>query len=437
MWRGIAITFVNLSLVNLLAVMLFGRQLAAADHTIGLLAHKLGEAQMQKRLLLLLELFNLALLIRNVCAQFGRWPFGGTNILIGGAWLGAVIFNSMDYEPYGDALIFFTGIMMLQIVLVNATVTNNANYCGRFHVLIFGVLLGLLCVASSWHNEHSRYEYHHQFRWGGPWTNPNVFGLLMGCGLLLAIGAGAWQLGVNMFRTTTRWKFLRKQNLAAGLCIFAAFLAGRGLFHGYSRGAWAATLGGLIYLIITTTRKNAKNAVNGVGILHHLTVRVLKCKFTILTIGLSAGIMTSWKLAYLRQSVTLDRIFSAVDVNDFSWRNRVTAWTGAWQIIAEHPWAGLGWNQPERLYSNYYLQLGVDNSAALQMNSYLLLGATLGLPTLLCFATLCRFAFSRGNEAHSQNKHEKSTAPLTTICRGGAMVSLPSHRNLKKRLEIS
>jgi hypothetical protein len=79
------------------------------------------------------------------------------------------------------------------------------------------------------------------------------------------------------------------------------------------------------------------------------------------------------------------RAFSVVNPVDFSWRNRVSAWEGALQIAAEQPWFGAGWDQPELLYEHFYLPPKLTESAAIQMNDYLMLGATLGVPVLGCF----------------------------------------------------
>jgi O-antigen ligase len=80
------------------------------------------------------------------------------------------------------------------------------------------------------------------------------------------------------------------------------------------------------------------------------------------------------------------RAFSVSNQNDFSWRNRVSAWEGGLQMTAEHPWFGAGWNQPEPLYEHYYLPPKVTESAAIEMNDCLLLGATLGISALLRLA---------------------------------------------------
>jgi hypothetical protein len=74
-----------------------------------------------------------------------------------------------------------------------------------------------------------------------------------------------------------------------------------------------------------------------------------------------------------------------VNLNDFSWRHRVAAWEGALQMIGERPLLGFGWNRPEAEYETFHKPMQVSEGAAIQLNDYLLLGATLGIPALFCF----------------------------------------------------
>ena len=54
--------------------------------------------------------------------------------------------------------------------------------------------------------------------------------------------------------------------------------------------------------------------------------------------------------------------------------------------MAEKPWFGFGWNQPERFYDQFYRAPKIDEAAAIETNDYLMLGSTLGIPALFCFA---------------------------------------------------
>jgi len=114
------------------------------------------------------------------------------------------------------------------------------------------------------------------------------------------------------------------------------------------------------------------------------------------------------------------RMFSAVNAADFSWRNRVAAWTGAWQITATHPWGGAGWSRAEPWYENYYLAPKLENSAAIQMNDYLMLAASLGVPAWFCFAMYLWLTLRPGRAAAAGLNDDF----LSATCRAGAMVLL-------------
>jgi O-antigen ligase len=94
------------------------------------------------------------------------------------------------------------------------------------------------------------------------------------------------------------------------------------------------------------------------------------------------------------ESVTVHRAISASNRSDFSWRNRVTAWEGALQMMGEKLWLGFGWNQPEPFYEQLYSESRLDETMAIEMNDYLMLGATLGLPALFCFCMYLWFSFT-------------------------------------------
>src|ERR1039457_1786763 len=106
--------------------------------------------------------------------------------------------------------------------------------------------------------------------------------------------------------------------------------------------------------------------------------------------------------------------FSVGNQNDFSWRNRIAAWQGTLQIMAKYPWLGAGWNQPEPLFEHYYLPPKLNESASIEMNDYLMLGATLGLPALFCFGAYLWLCLTQ--------KSEIEVDWIKTACRAGAIV---------------
>ena len=273
------------------------------------------------------------------------------------------------------------------------------------------ILVVLLALASVWHTEavHT-FEYHGQTRWSGPWDNPNLFGLLMGTGAALAAGFGLqrWKMEDGRFNNcssrrkealtaekpalskaylslltsaATRNGIIKhalSQYVPAVFCLVAFGFMARGLFHSYSRGAWLATACGMGYLFFNSEFRIQNSELSRVSWLRRNWLPLFVVAISVVVLGFWHFRETEWHPAR--------RAFSAVNEVDFSWRNRVTAWEGALQIMAEHPWFGAGWNQPEPLYQSYYLSPKLQESAAIEMNDYLMLGSTLGIPALFCFA---------------------------------------------------
>ncbi len=256
-------------------------------------------------------------------------------------------------------------------------------------------------------------------------------------------------------------------------CLLAAILMGWGLLHSYSRGAWCGTLCGLGFLAWCEVqgRSNAelgdKFKVQGLkfkvgeggnieprtsNIEHRMAEAgpssqieigaeahplpghlprgeggTLKPPGWIRRNGLSVGIMVCALAAILfwhfRQTEwhPAHRAFSVGNQNDFSWRNRIAAWEGALQIMAEHPWFGAGWSQPEPMYEQYYLppRLGGSGGSAIQLNDYFMLGTTLGVPALFCFGMYVWLSLMRSAECGV-----RSADWLKAVCRAGAIVLL-------------
>ena len=189
----------------------------------------------------------------------------------------------------------------------------------------------------------------------------------MGVGMVLAVG-----IGIRRWRMEDRrWK----KSLCVALSSLAAILLARGFWHSYSRGAWVAAACGMAYLISEFGIRNSELSPFSWLSKNWLPLSV---------VALSVVVLGFWQFRQL-DWLPARRAFSAANVNDFSWRNRVAAWEGTLQMMAEHSWFGFGWNQPERMYNYYYRPAKVEEAAAIQMNDYLTLGASVGLPALMCF----------------------------------------------------
>ena len=151
---------------------------------------------------------------------------------------------------------------------------------------------------------------------------------------------------------------------------------GGGLVKSYSRGAWVGAVVALAYLEYHTRKAETLKAE---------MLKAARSWVALAIISVSVGLLAFWSCRHTDRAVAR-RAYTVANANDFSWRNRVAAWEGALQMMAEKPWLGFGWNQPERVYDRYYRAAKVDEGMAIQLNDYFTLGTSLGLPALLCFA---------------------------------------------------
>ena len=401
-------------------------------------------------------------------------------------WLVCLLFisavsYSIHYLPSTIAMTLLAGAMIGQGGALLKSGKRKAESGNGFCALVTFFLVVLLMLASVWNGDSSRsYAYYNHTRWIGPWDNPNLFGLLMGTGLALAVGSAVFSFQSSVFSQAHK----RKQGwkmFYTSLCLVAVMLMGRGLLHSYSRGAWLATVVGLGYLVWfwiwrlgntdakAESRKQkaemehltpaspstiaysqqpttglrppspvpaskGKPSGSGGGVIILFVSWLKRNWLTLALIVVAMGAICFW---HLRQTDwhPARRAISAVNPVDFSWRNRVTAWEGDLQMMAEHPWLGDGWNQPEPLYEHFYLPPKLTESAAIEMNDYLMLGATLGIPALFCFGMYLWLAL--GGKAESgthlirpaatfspSNAEKGSLDWLQTTCRAGAIVLL-------------
>jgi hypothetical protein len=300
---------------------------------------------------------------------------------------------------------------------------NKPEHCrNNLAVLVASLLVILLALASIWGTNAGRgFGYDGNARCSGPWDNPNIFGLLMGTGIALAVG---FLLQSPMSKAKTQKVEVGKYTVVI-LCLLAGILMARGLLHSYSRGAWVATVCGLGYLVW-----RGGQALKSKGQRHSCISQLNRNWLPFSVILASFFLLVFW---HFRQTNWLParRALSVVNTTDFSWRNRIVAWEGNLQIMAEHPWLGTGWNQPELLYDHYYLPSKLEDSAAIEMNDYFLFGATLGIPALFCFGMYLYLSLARKSEM--VNRQDANSALdignwtldwPKAICRAGTIILL-------------
>lgn len=375
--------------------------------------------------------------------------------------------------------------------------SNGGNVANERAGAMIVVLLLLLAGAMFWQDDASnRFQYREQSRWSGPWNNPNVFGMLMGVGLVLGLGRAV--SGVrgqvsgkenehptsNIQHSTSNGKAWRWVQVF--LFLTAAGLCGLGLVKSYSRGAWLGTLCGMAFLGYQVVRyqvagngeskvQSPKSKVSGVWrwwrTRTHITLNphpqplshslgeggvgfsprpaggegesfpcgsciswFTKNWLPVSVVLVSVLVIGFWSVRHTEHPLAR-RVASVGNVNDFSWRNRVAAWVGSLQIMAEKPLLGLGWNRSERVYDQFYRSPKVEEGAAIQLNDYFTLGTTIGIPALVCFVAFIGLSLFRKSEVGSQKPEAppgesglrsltSDRACLRSTCRAGAIVLL-------------
>jgi O-antigen ligase len=376
----------------------------------------------------------------------GWWCWTAVLLLALVGWAG--IWYVADYGvayPRSDFITFVAAAAMGQAAALLGLRRGRRQPSGSFDEAVLPCLLAGLTVVALLRPEMGKdYEYRGHVRWLGPYFNPNIFGMLMGTGVVLALG-GLIQSGSSVQCGVAR---AEPPSLNAGSWIGRLFLlaaagvSGLALVRSYSRGAWVAAGAGAAYLILNAEgrMKNEKEgtarAGSGMGNARALTAEILKRVgggrvlgwvrrhwVALAVICASVGVMAFWSLRYSK-GVVAQRAFSVTNANDFSWRKRLAAYEGALQMLADKPWSGFGWNQPEPVYSGFYRPPKVDEGLAIESNDYFVLGTTLGLPALVCFTVYAGLCLAGRPSRALPGSGEATGNWLRVTCRAGAIVLL-------------
>jgi len=327
--------------------------------------------------------------------------------------------------------------------------------------MILSIIVFLLACASRWHPERGmEFQYRGQPRWTGPWDNPNLFGVLMGVGVILAGGLVVQRLrskvqgreaeaegrepgqvgrgsplpavggasvrasrlvrslappeeagahGVTRPTINSAYWSRAYRFLFSGFLLSALVLCAYGLVKSYSRGAWLGTAVGIGYSIWKwfnrepreireqeiqpetplPVGRGERGGAHGVTRPTSQLSRICRISrwngnwFPISVFLLSAFVLSFWQFRHTEAPLAR-RVFSVGNPNDFSWRNRVAAWEGAGRMMLARPIIGFGWGKAEEVYSKEYRAARLEESAAIQMNDYLMIGISVGGPALVC-----------------------------------------------------
>ena len=242
----------------------------------------------------------------------------------------------------------------------------------------------------------------------GIWDNPNEYGALMSVGLLLAIGllVARRRAEGQSRRSVDRRQVEEKQELEsrkqkffriwqAMILFVAAGMMASGLLFSYSRGAWFGTAIGLLYL----------TKIYGKFKWWHLLAP---------TIIVATIVVTFWNMPR-----TAPWYFQRLDLSHGSVQHRLTAWRAGFEIMWDHP-LGVGWDKVILAYEEHYSP-PVGSASAISTNDYLMLGAQLGIPALICLVTYCVLSLRTKSRKQQTGIPSSVTyrSSLRATCRGG------------------
>ncbi len=348
-----------------------------------------------------------------------------------------------------------------------SAINHQLSTFNRTHAIL-SILVFLLAASALWQPEYGMdFQYRGQPRWTGAWDNPNLYGLLMGIGTVLAVGLfvqsrkakGQWPGNANERHLTpalspiaaeregegstanaqrltskvrrilsraTRHTSLLLLLLAVGLCAY-------GLVKSYSRGAWVGTAVGIGFLICRCFNREPReqleqklsNPFSRIWRIPRFATRLRLNWRSALVVLASALVLSFWQFRHTENPLAR-RAFSIGNPNDFSWRNRVATWSGAVTMMKDRPWVGHGWGKAETVFREQYKPVHLEDTAAIQMNDYLMLGISCGLPALLGLL-LYLWHGSRGvfcERTESLSSPVTCHPSLPTICLAGAIVGM-------------
>jgi hypothetical protein len=317
------------------------------------------------------------------------WPLIGL-LLIG---IAAYFIGYAASSREADTIIFLAGVTLGRgaRVFVGDEVTSLISKRGNkletpYVVSYFLIGLVVLLTFSAWWRLNLAGTYHGP-RWMGLWNNPNIYGMLMSAGVVLSTGLFLADRKLKIEDGENNSESGKRKVKTFFLWIAAGMMT-LGLFFSYSRGAWLATIVGLLYLV----------RVHGKFNWRFVLPAFLVVATVVLFLWNSTPDTSPW---YMKR----------MDLSRPSAQHRVAAWKAGFEIMRDHPF-GVGWNKAVSVYEKSYSP-PENGAAALTMNSYLMLGTELGLPALLCFIAYIYLKFK-----------QKTADSLQVACRAGALVLL-------------
>ena len=245
-------------------------------------------------------------------------------------------------------------------------------------------ILGWLAVNDSSRN-FSQFVFNGSERWQGWWGTPNMAGAVVAPFILLLIGSMVWTWTTRVKKVS--WLRIGISALLALEIFVLLFL----LALTYSRGAWIAFAVGSLVMISSS------------GPVRKSLIVALAC-FGLMLLFLPSG---------------LKRVGSYVEVErDLSIANRLKLWTGAFQMMADHPLSGVGADQFGNVFERDYQTLGHTAKNSTAVSDYLTFGAEHGLVLLGVSVGVLLFLVG---QAYRGGRHNNSVLQLSLV---SALISI-------------
>ncbi|MFA5089276.1 MAG: O-antigen ligase family protein [Candidatus Omnitrophota bacterium] len=273
--------------------------------------------------------------------------------------LGSLIFASMEYGyhyDFGGYFIVFkrwlTPIFLFFIAL-NVVKDKKGFQKSLFIMLMITALIGLMAIRD--------YINYPDKRAGGVFLQPNYMGAFF---------------SYNMFFFLSFFLYYYR-NFKYWLMLIPFLICFRGIMVSFSRGAYVAcALGG----IATTFFRSKMLFIASVVV---LIFAVSNPDF------LPSGIRERMSKTY-----SGDQVFSTdlEEVTDLSATKRIEIWKGAIEMIKEKPWTGFGYGTFQDVIGQYTRNVGKMDAH----NTYLIIAAESGIPTLLSFLLILFVGIKNG-----------------------------------------
>jgi len=328
-------------------------------------------------------------------------------------------------QPATDAFLFLFTVALaknMRLAMIprqRLLPSGLASFYDLLPIKFLAGLVGLLGFA-SWINLDAWRGSYSGPRWMGLWSNPNVYGVLMGAGFTLAVGIFAgWrckiadrskvpnkemgqesgsiskELDGGIQRATSgneKVKLFVCDKIGyyqAAFLLVAAGMMVFGLLMSYSRGAWLATAIGLLFLARCYDK--------------------LKWRYVIPCLALVAVFVL---LFWGRTPDSAPWYLKRADLGRASAQHRASAWRAGLEMMRDHPF-GVGWNNAVK---TYHYPLPEGGAGAMMTNDYMIIGTQLGVPALLCFLVYVGLCYRRSPRIQrSEVTNRRSQLPLSSL----------------------